>query len=507
LSITRRPVTASITANDKYYDGTNIATLAGCTLTGVVNGDAVTCGGTATFASIHAGNWLVTANITLSGAAAGNYYLVSSAPTTRANINPRPITVTADAKNKFYGEADPPLTYQVTSGSLVAGDSFTGGLTRVPGENLGSYAILQGTLTAGSNYAVSYVGALLTIKVRPITFTVTGSMGAARSFHTATLILKDGPNKGKVLVSGGLDSKGAPLASAELYDPITRTFSVTGNNLPNKAAGHTATTLPNGNILVVGGGNSSSEIYDPTTNVWSSAGGISGPRTHHTAVLLNTGKVLITGGSDSSGKTIATSLLYDPAAGAYSNTGSLSVSREFHTATLLPNGKVLVAGGRSRNGNGYTHLSNAELYDPATGSFTAVASPMSSARHGHRAIESNGKILLVGGANSTTVAAADWYDPVSGTFTAAASLNTPRQNFTATVFAGAVVVAGGVNGSTRLLTAEQYVGTFLLAGDTMTTARAAHTATLLNGGSAVLITGGQGNGGTSVATAELLTVK
>src|SRR5204862_519955 len=85
-------------------------------------------------------------------------------------IAARAITVTADAKSKTYGDADPALTYQLTSGSLVTGDSFAGGLTRVAGENVGSYAITQGTL-ALSNYTLSYVGANLTIGKAILTVT------------------------------------------------------------------------------------------------------------------------------------------------------------------------------------------------------------------------------------------------------------------------------------------------------------------------------------------------
>ena len=83
------------------------------------------------------------------------------------SITARPIAVTADAKSKIYGDSDPALTYQVTSGELVNGDGFNGGLTRVVGENAGDYAIQQGTLTAGSNYALSFVGANLTITPGP----------------------------------------------------------------------------------------------------------------------------------------------------------------------------------------------------------------------------------------------------------------------------------------------------------------------------------------------------
>lgn len=86
-------------------------------------------------------------------------------------ITARPITITADAKTKVYGDSDPVLTYQITSGSLVNGDTITGSLSRVFGENVGAYAILQGTLSAGPNYSITFVSANLTITPRQITVT------------------------------------------------------------------------------------------------------------------------------------------------------------------------------------------------------------------------------------------------------------------------------------------------------------------------------------------------
>jgi len=87
------------------------------------------------------------------------------------NVTARPITVTANAQAKVYGDSDPALTYTVTSGSLVSGDSFSGALTRATGENVGTYAIIQDTLALSSNYDLTYVGADLTITARPITVT------------------------------------------------------------------------------------------------------------------------------------------------------------------------------------------------------------------------------------------------------------------------------------------------------------------------------------------------
>jgi hypothetical protein len=91
----------------------------------------------------------------------GNY--TNANGTVDDQITLRSITVVADAKSKPYGQPDPVFTYQVTVGSLLSGDSFSGALTRQPGEQIRSYAILQGTLSLPAYYDLTYVGANLTI--------------------------------------------------------------------------------------------------------------------------------------------------------------------------------------------------------------------------------------------------------------------------------------------------------------------------------------------------------
>jgi len=171
--ITPRTLNVSATAQNKTYDGTTAATV---TLSDDrVSGDDVTTSyATASFADKDAGSNkpVSVSGISIGGGAdGGNYSLGNTTTTTAANITPRPIAITADAKMKTYGDGDPALTYSLTSGSLVMGDGFGGALTRVPGENAGAYAIQQGTLTAGGNYALTFEGADLTITERSITIT------------------------------------------------------------------------------------------------------------------------------------------------------------------------------------------------------------------------------------------------------------------------------------------------------------------------------------------------
>src|SRR5947207_2587048 len=128
----------------------------------------------------------------------------------------------------------------------------------------------------------------------------------------------------------------------------------------------------------------------------------------------------------------------------FDNTSSLNTARYFHTATLLPNGKVLVAGGYNNS-----YLTSAELYDPASGSWSATGS-LTTARYAHTAtLLPNGKVLVAGGYNNSGyLTSAELYDPASGSWSATGSLNTARYFHTAALLPnGKVLVAGGYNGS------------------------------------------------------------
>ncbi len=342
----------------------------------------------------------------------------------------------------------------------------------------------------------------------PVGFSATtGPMSTHRSSHTATLL-----HSGKVLIAGGADSSGLK-ASAELYDPSTDSFTETGS-LSSPRLGHTATLLASGKVLIAGGQSdqsgeermASAELYDPATGSFKSTGSLLHPRAGHTATLLADGKVLITGGTSAYTPADLTSAeLYDPDTGAFKPTGSMTVARTGQTATLLSSGKVLFAGGYGQDGS----VASAELYDPAAGSFSSTGS-MSSPRWAHTAtLLASGKVLIVGGTTYNTegqyLASAELYDPATGSFSPTGSMPGPRTMHTATLLAsGKVLIAGGLGDpfGPDLASAELYdpaTGSFSPTGS-MTLVRSGYTATLLQSGQ-VLIAGGDSSG--AVAWAEL----
>jgi N-acetylneuraminic acid mutarotase len=196
-------------------------------------------------------------------------------------------------------------------------------------------------------------------------------MMTASEQHTATLLLN-----GQVLVAGGYNNNSVGIFSrAELYNPATETWTVTGELNTTRMA-HKATLLSNGEVLVAGGygGNvgfsrnlSSAELYNPTTGTWTATGAMNTSRSGHTATLLPNGQVMVAGGYGLLSAELSAEL-YDPVSGFWTETAALNTARSQHTATLLTNGQVLVAGGNGVNGP----LSSAELYDSGTGMATAI---------------------------------------------------------------------------------------------------------------------------------------
>jgi hypothetical protein len=212
------------------------------------------------------------------------------------------------------------------------------------------------------------------------TFSATASLDMVRD-GLASAVLADG----RVLVAGGDDDVGGGTTeSAVLYDPATGTFSPTGS-LRTARIDAAAVRLNGGRVLVVGGFTevgimappqlgwfASAELYDPASRTFSPTGFMRWRRDDPVAVLLRDGRVLVTGGTDFDGNNLRTAEIYDPATGKFSPTGSMTTVRYLHTATLLRDGRVLVAGGDSPDPTSTTPkadfqsdaIASAELYQP-----------------------------------------------------------------------------------------------------------------------------------------------
>ena len=331
----------------------------------------------------------------------------------------------------------------------------------------------------------------------PGVFTLAGPMVQPRASHTATLL----PN-GKVLLAGGLSNvMPAFLASAELYDPVSNTFTATGS-MSTDRLGHTATLLADGKVLIAGGqqsisGVATAEIYDPATGRFSATGSVNVPRARHAAARLLDGRVLIAGGFGTGFATSALSAaeLFDPATGTFSATGSMIQNRSSAEAELLADGGVLIVGGSGNQGD--LLGSQGDLYDPATGTFTATSpAPLNAPWYGVATARlGDGRVIIVGGRHGSAgalVPDAQLFDPVSNAFMPSGRLIWPRTTATATgLVNGRVLVFGGVADDRWPNRGEVYdpaAATFT-ATVPLDLGRFNHTATLLPNGK-VLIAGG-----------------
>jgi N-acetylneuraminic acid mutarotase/sugar lactone lactonase YvrE len=277
-----------------------------------------------------------------------------------------------------------------------------------------------------------------------------------------------------------------------------------------------AVRLANGKVLIAGGqGNasnivfSSAELFDPNTGTWSPTGSMAVTRYGHTMTLLPNGKVLVVGGTSciSCFNALGSAELYDPASGTWSNTGSLAAVRLAHTATLLANGKVLVAGGGSTN-NGDLMKSSAELYDPATGVWTSAGIMPSGAHFVHSAaMLSDGRVVVAGGRNTSAVltAAVDIYNPATNAWSAASPMSRRRSRYTLNPLPDGKLLATGGDDGTTLASTEIYdpgTGAWT-AGASLSSKRANHAAVRLMDGAILVIGGSDGAGGFSAAAAEM----
>lgn len=323
-------------------------------------------------------------------------------------------------------------------------------------------------------------------------FTLTGP----RDSHSAVTLAD-----GRVLVTAGNLQGVGVGASAELFDPATEGWSMTGA-LAEGRYDHTATLLYSGRVLVAGGATgtpinvqgqtvpgapgtpgggkgpvivwkqpiivggpggttpgtstpsassgqvpaATAEVYDPTSGSWAPTGSPITRRYVHTATRLADGRVLLAGGLVASGTTVnatAASERFDESTGTFTATGQLVAARSRHTATRLFDGRVLAAGGVATSNN---WLASAELFDPSAGAWSTTAA-MAQGRAFHDAVLlPNGWVMAIGGVGRSSV---ELYDPTAATWVTAPSLPLAVGAQSSTLLrTGAVLTAGGFDSST-----------------------------------------------------------
>jgi Kelch motif len=342
-------------------------------------------------------------------------------------------------------------------------------------------------------------------------WSVTGSMAVARTQHAAVRLAD-----GRVLATGGVTAT-ATTGTAEVFDPAAGTWSLTGSLITPRSR-HTATLLADGRVLVTGGrfrgaSLASAEIYDADAGMWLAVAAMHAARDNHAATLLADGRVLVTGGvsgGDGGSPVEKSAEIFDPATDTWTAADHMSIARYNQQATLLADGRVLVTGGFNVS-IFHIPIRDAEIYDPAADRWSQARN-MDTPRATHVAfLRADGRVAVAGGwtqpPNTITITAtAETYDPVANAWTPAPGLPAPRGslvNHGVMLLNGDFLAAGGRLDSGTIATSDRYsaaTGTWSVTGS-MSVPRVGATAVLLADGR-VLIAGG-GNAAGVLSSAEI----
>ncbi len=343
-----------------------------------------------------------------------------------------------------------------------------------------------------------------------------GALRFARTNHSATLL-----NDGRVLVAGGRGTDAlSTLASAEVFSPLTKTWSLSGS-LSQGRSHHTATLLRDGRVLVTGGSAhevtandgarfvalASAEIFEPRSSTWRAVMPMLEARNGHTATLLDDGQVLVVGGAKAQREHLASTELFDPVANAFRPGPPLQLARWQHEAVKLSDGSVAVIAGRSNQVDAGVHGSGravAEVERYVDGGWQVLAS-LAEPRQRAATISRGNEVVVIGGVSTTTAtnAVETWAVGAGGWSLSDASLTLALSAHTASVLPnGDVVVIGGeppnAVDTARVQRWFSSSAKWCMAG-ALLVSRKQHTATVLKDGTILVV------GGTSAGVPEAST--
>ncbi|MBK8482578.1 MAG: hypothetical protein IPL40_15670 [Proteobacteria bacterium] len=283
-------------------------------------------------------------------------------------------------------------------------------------------------------------------------------MSVPRYEHAALRLLD-----GRVLVVGGtsVQDGGEPLASAEIFDPVSGAWSATGSMRIARRA-HEAVRLTDGRVLVMGaiggpvGGSAgssilrSAEVYEPSTGTWSSAGSVLVQRYGHTALRLRDGRVLVVGSHSGSVDGQRSTELYDPATGRWSTTGSTATGRMRAGLVELEDDRVLVVGG-------YVSRTSCEVWSPVSGTWAPVGSTIVTRDRNALLLArlSQGRVLVAG--NNFGESRAEIFDPAAAGWRTTGALSARHFNGVGVQLDnGEVIFGGGIGPESLTSSLERY---------------------------------------------------